>query len=276
MKTPEVTFMSTSNRIFRWSGLVLGGLGVLGCAALTVGVWVGKVRLSRTAEAVFGKVDGMLGVVRQGIGRTRDRVEGARVTSEEVGETLKKWTKREVGRRVAERLEVEEKAARVGETLAQADRWMETSAASVELVSEVIASANEAGASVPTETLQTVEKEIGEIRGQLEKAAVMVAEVQNLTAAEGGAQPPAGRLEKAARIALRLAASLGVIEKGFSKIEGQLGAVEKGLDGAERRLQGWIVFAAVGLTLVLVWMAAGQGALVWVAGRGCERRKDEG
>lgn len=259
--------MNTSTRILRRSGIVLGSLGILGCGALTIGVWVGEVRLSRVTEAVFGKVDGTLDVVREGIGRTRQRVEGARVTSEEVGETLKSWTKREVGRKVSERLELEEKAASVGEVLDRADQVMETSAASVALVSEMIASANEAGASIPTETLRNVEKEIAELRSQLEKAATMVAEVRNLTVADGDAQPPAGRLEKAARIALRVAASLGVIEKGLSTIERQLDAVEKRVDGAKRRLQGWIVGTAVGLTLVLVWMAVGQGALVWAAGR---------
>ena len=92
----------------------------------------------------------------------------------------------------------------------------------------------------------------------------MVAEIRNLTSTDADAEPPAGRLEKAARIALRVAASLEVIEKGFRKIDEQIDKVQKTLEGAENRLQGWIVAAAVALTFVLVWMGVGQAALFWV------------
>lgn len=265
--------MSKSARILRWFGLVLGVLGVLGCAGLTVGVWVGEARLSRAIGAVFEKTEETLGLVHGRIGPARQRLDGARITSEEMGETLKRWTKREAARRAAGRLELEEKAVRIGEVIDRADGWMETSAASVELVSEIITSVNDAGASIPTDTLGVINEEIVEIRAQLDRLASMVAEIRNLTAADGDAQPPAGRLEQASRIALRVAASLGVLEKTFRKVETQINTVQEGLEDAENRLQRWIVLAAIALTFVLVWMGAGQAALVWTARK---RMRDEG
>ena len=254
-------------RILPWFGRVLGILGILGCAGLTVGVWVGQARLSRTTGAILEKTHETLGLVQGRIGRTRERVENARITSEEVGETLKRWTKREAARRVAERFELEEKAVRVGEVLDQADGWMETSAASVELVSEIITALNDAGASISMDTLDAINEEIAEIRAQLEKAEAMVAELRNLTAADGDAQPPVGRLEKASRIALRVAASLGVIERTSLKFEAQMDSLQESLENAENRLRRWIVVAAIGLTFVLVWMGAGQVAVVWTVGK---------
>jgi len=60
---------------------------------------------------------------------------------------------------------------------------------------------------------------------------------------------------------MRVAGTLGSIDSRLKKLENRLLETQGNLLGLETRTLRWILVATVGITLLAVWMAAGQTAL---------------
>ena len=81
------------------------------------------------------------------------------------------------------------------------------------------------------------------------------------------------KIEQAAQLAVRVAATLGLIDSRLKKLENRLLETQGYLQGLETRTLWWILVATVGITLLAVWMAAGQAALCLLAWTGLRRTR---
>ena len=80
--------------LFALLALLLGMLGVVACGAGIAVVWSAASLLSRTNEKVFDQMDESLGTVRDHVLDAQRRVQESKITTEEIGQGLKNWTRK--------------------------------------------------------------------------------------------------------------------------------------------------------------------------------------
>jgi hypothetical protein len=239
----------------------LGLLGAAGCAALTGGVWVVDARLSRITKAGFERLKGSSTFVRDAIRTAEQRVEKSKVATEEVKTALQDWANRGIGERLGVRLEVNAKTQGLTSVLQQVNARVDTSAASVELIRQAIDLANGAGAAIETDWIDGSLETIASLRSQLEDVIERVDDIRNHIGNGGEDGVTRERLEHAGRLAIRILASLGVIQSHLQQFDAQLNTNQRELRIAESKLLRLIHTVAIVSTILCVWMFAGQLAL---------------
>jgi hypothetical protein len=117
--------MNKAKSLLRVAGVALGVLGVVLCFAALAMLWTASTRLGQFTESVFDRLDKSLVAARQRVIETQDRVEAAKITTQDIETRLRGWTGREVAQRLALRLEAEERTERLETALQQAGVWLD-------------------------------------------------------------------------------------------------------------------------------------------------------
>lgn len=263
--------MTFCKRILSLLASLLGLIGGVGCIAAIAGVWIINARLSDTTETVFGTIDGSLVDIQERVAQTQNRVEGSKITTEGMEKSLRDWTKREVGERLALRLEVAEKTERLASALQQADDWLDVSESSVELVNQALSIGRSTGAPMENTSVDGLVDDIATLRIQLAEATELVARVQELTGEAGEEKSLKEQIEKSVQVTLRLIATFGSVTSRLESFEGRLTKTRKDVPQLKATTLQWILVVAIVLTLFLAWMAAGQIALCLLAWKSFRR-----
>jgi chromosome segregation ATPase len=224
--------------------------------------------LGGATHAVFDAIDRSLVVARDRVEKARGRVEAAKITTEEVEQSLKDWAKRQAGKRVAEKLKVAERTEQLTVTMNQADQWLEVSQSSVELVQQVLSLASSAGAAVDVGAVDAIHEDIASLRSKLADATEVVDEIHRRTSGEDSLET---WREQAVRSAVHAVVTLSSIDSRLKGLEGKLAEVGSNLVGQKATLLRSFSLGAVVSTFLLAWMAAGQAALCglgWKYARG--------
>jgi hypothetical protein len=253
-------------------GISLGGLGVVICVAALVVIWIVRVRVGQLNENVFAGLDRTLVAVGQRVSQTRDRVRDAKLTTADVEKSLLDWTKRRAGERVAAQLNAQEKADRVSALLQQAGDWLEIAESSAGLVNELLSNLPRASEQADVPSLGRLIEEIAAARAQLAEAADVVARIRERIVAVGDEKSRQERIEQAAQLTVRVADTLGSLDSRLEKFGGRVSEVQDRLRELKTRTSWWIRVVTVGVTLLILLMAAGQFALCWLAWNGWRYR----
>jgi hypothetical protein len=263
--------MNIPRRVFSLLALFLGLIGLIGCIALAVGVWIGGARLTSTTENLFGKIDDAFVAVRERVLRTQARVQESRITTEGVKQSLRNWSKQEAGERLASRLHVKEKTERLAHVLGQADRWLELSASSTETVRLVLSIGSEAGVPTNKESADRLLEGIGSLRGQLAQARELVAKIGKRTGDANEEQTLKERIDQAVDLALRLLTTLSSLDSRLAQLEGRVSEIQQEAQQWKTTTLRWILIATSGVSLLIAWMALGQFVLCLDGGKGMRR-----
>jgi hypothetical protein len=114
-------------------------------------------------------------------------------------------------------------------------------------------------------------EEIASFRSQLAEATEFVARIHERTAEASEEKSLEERIEQAVQLALRVVATLGSIDSRLEKFENRLSETQKNLQELKTKTHRWILVVTIGITLLMVWMAAGQVALCLLAWNGLRR-----
>ena len=256
--------MSFGRRFVVFFALGLGLIGTIACIVAIFALWTFEAQLRRTTEAVFGKVDASLAVVQERAERARNRVNDSVITTEGMVSSLKEWTKREASQRVALRLNVAEKSDRLRVAILQADNWLEVSRSSAELAQQALSFSNTIGTQIETGFVDELVEEITSLRGRLAEATELVDKLHERAAAMGE-ESSQDRIEQAVQLALRVIATLGSMDSRLKKLENRLSETQQNLQGLNDKTRNWIRAVTIVITLLILWMAAGQVVLCWCA-----------
>lgn len=265
--------MTLCIRILRLLTLLLGLVGLVGCIAAIIGAWSVRARLNQATENVFATIDDSVVVVRERLTQTQARIEASKITMEGIAGGLKDWAKRETGERLALRLDMAEKTERLGAALRQADHWLEVSESSVELVQRALSMGSSTGAPIDTTSVDRLIEEITSLRVQLAEATVVIGRIHERTTGVSEQKSLKEKIEQAAQLALRVVATLGLLDSRLKKLENGLSETQGNLQELGVRALRWILVVTVGITLLAVWMAAGQIALSLLAWNGLRRTR---
>ena len=200
------------------------------------------------------------------------RVNEAKLTAGEVQTRLTHLAGRQAGQALAERFEVAGKAARVTAGLEQADAWIDASAATVEAAQHALELAGKLGVDVKSDQLEGPLEVLAELQTKLQ-GAIETAEIIRGRAAGDDDGALKERLEQAARLALRIVATLGIVQSRLETLHERIDKTKVELPDVEARVIVWINLIAVGLTVLLLWMLAGQLALFHFGWTGLRRQR---
>jgi hypothetical protein len=260
----------------------MGSVGIVVCAVLMIVLWIVSIRVGGATESLFNKVDASMGAVHKRVVQTRDGVTAATIAANDLETTLRNWTTREAGQRLALRLDAAQRSEQLALSLRQANDWLEVSESAVGVVQEILSIS--ASTSAPTDT--TLVDELGEqiesMQLQLAEAMELVDKIQERIAETSEAKLPEVRIEQAIHLGLRVVATLGSIGPRLEKLADRFTAAQSQLQVVKARTQLWRLCLTMGLSFFMVWMAAGQAALCRLAWNGwratsrlIETRSDE-
>jgi flagellin-like hook-associated protein FlgL len=252
--------MNKPRSLLHVAGILLGGLGIAICVAAMVFTWIASARTSQFSANVFGKIDGSLVAVRTRVDQARDRLREAKINTQDVETSLREWTRREAGERVALQLKVAEKTDKVSAILAQAGVWLEGAESSLGLVNEVLSS-HYSSERAAAPSLEELVREIAFVRAQLAKAMNVVAGIRERIATAADEPPPQERIQQAVRFTLRLASTLGSVDSRLDEFETRCSQTQSRLQELQSRATWWIRITSVGVMLLILLLFAGQVAL---------------
>ncbi|MCH5373149.1 MAG: hypothetical protein JJ992_04185 [Planctomycetes bacterium] len=250
--------MPVIRRIFCFVALSLGFVGIVVCVAGLLGAWVIRSRVQQVVDNAFVAIDDSLHGVDVRIAQTQESVGAARVTSEGLEQTLKDWSKREVGERVRSRLELDEKAEQLSNRLRQADDWLEFSESSIRLAQQALELVESIGAPAKSQVAGRLMEELDSLRTQLTQTMDAVDRIAERTSELGDEKPRKEYLDQAVPLALKAIATFRSMESRLVDVRDRLSELQARTQELETRIHRWILIGTIGISLLIAWMAAGQ------------------
>ncbi|PQO44346.1 hypothetical protein [Blastopirellula marina] len=253
--------------------LLFGAIGTLACLAAIIYAWSASSRLTHATESVFGVADNVVGKVQGRVAQIDERVQQLKITSAEMEESVKTWAKSEAQELVGSRLKVQEKAETLLEGIDRADQWLAVTESSAEMIHQGLDASQKLGLPLDVAPAQELLSEIETIQTQLQDGLGVARNISERVAAAGEEKPDVQLGEQIAKLALRVTATLGLIDARIDAADELLEKLKAGLEQEKRKIIGWIHLAAFGLTFFFFWLGAGQGALCYLGWCGVRPNK---
>jgi len=246
----------------RLAGLLFGAAGVLGLVlgvAGLVGVWVGYVEVVRRVDRVFGGADqalaGVQGNLRQATDQLRETEAGLEAVRKREAERATQPPAQRPGRREASRKAVEALGPGVGDARATLLKATEAALVANGLLDALAELPAVERVNVDTDRLKEASAQLAELTERSSRLADLLARAAPSEEDQVGAQ--SSRAVEAVRRPIALA------EAGSDRLE----AGRQSLAAGHARFVGWIKRLALALTVLLVWIAAGQLSLALHGGK---------
>lgn len=253
--------MSRFRRLSSLLAILLGLVGIVACAAVAVVVWYTASRLNKANANLFDAVDTSLMAVRDRALGAQKRVQESKITTEDIGQSLRNWTREETSQRIATRLKVAEKAERLAVGLRQADQRMETSEVSIQGVEQAFEIANSLGAAVDMESVDPLLAKLSDLRNKLKQSIETVEAIHEKISQMADGEAPEERITQVGKLAVRVVATLGQLDTRLAQLADRLSLAQTNGLHLKNKTRRYVIAAEVCAVLLIVWMAAGQVCL---------------
>jgi chromosome segregation ATPase len=262
--------MAFCKRFFGLLAFVVGLVGLLGCIAVLGLAGANHTRLQKKTTQVFAELDQFLLLVDGRLVQTQKRVNTAKLTTKTIEQTLQGWTTRESRRLLSHRLEVVEKTQYLASALEQADEWLVFSESVVELAKRGLSLGQDR--QEVAKSIDRLVADLALLRGQIEEAQKLVADLRERIHELDDEESVGERVEQAAKLVLRVIATLGVVDTRLADIRTNVSQTQIQLQEFNGTVRQWITWGVVAVGVLSLWMAAGQVALSLFGWRGVFHR----
>lgn len=245
--------------------IAIGGAGTLLCVAAMVGVWWLNWRLNHARQQLELAADEALELVGQKTIAARTVVGEANITANEMEQRLRTWNRENLTERASDRLELKPWLERVSQRVEQTQQVLEGTQEAVDAVERLLAIVGELGLPVSGEVLDTVSAQVVELRGEVDSIKTAVADLRAQLADDETVDQ--SRLLQAAQLFIRLLATFDRVDQRLSGLADRVLALQQQVAQVSNRTRWQLLLATMIVTLLLVWMAAGQVSL-WQRGIG--------
>jgi chromosome segregation ATPase len=250
-------------RVIGLFALVLGLVGVIVCGAGAYGVWQVQSRLNRANDKVFDGVDRGLESVQERIPAVRQRVQQAKITTDEVHAALRVWTTKQVQNQVRERivakLEIDTRAEQLAGHLHAVDLRLDASTMAVRDVRRLLELSQSLGADVDPASTDDVLELLTQLRGSLKEAEQTVDEVRRFTSPDS--ESPEDRLARVVKLLARVVATFADVESRLDRCAARLSELRENARQLHEKTTLRIWQGSLVCYGLLAWMAAAQAAL---------------
>ena len=240
---------------------------MIACASAAAVAWSLASRVSQTSANVFDGIDNTLVIVRDRVVGAQQHVLESKIKTEDVGQSLRDWTREEASERLVSRLEVEEKTRELAQMLKQADLWLETSASSIQAVQQALDLGNSLGVPVEAAMVDTLLTKLADLRTQLQESTETVDTISE-RAAQFDADNKEERREQVANLVLRVVATLSELDSRLGESAAELDQTRSEVRNLKARALSYLVVARIVVLILIGWMAAGQISLGWYGWNG--------
>jgi uncharacterized coiled-coil protein SlyX len=253
--------MNMLKRIFAIIVIILSAAGILICLAGVAGIWVGNTALTNTLTDGLTRVENVMGVVQTGLERVDTEAEQSRATIEQIEQAL----------------------AQAGDNLAESDSVsaLITDLTGVELApkirvgSEIVTtmrgtavsvnSTLEAANSVPMVSVPTLPMErLQELDQRFSEAVETVREINTAVAdlkTGSGGQAAAAITDRTTK----LDGILENIQTSVNEFGSSLSNTESNVAAVKASVPGWIDWASIIISLVLLWLILAHAGLLYLS-----------
>jgi hypothetical protein len=240
--------------------LAFGFLGVAACMVGVYAAWSLGSRLERTNDKVFAMIDKGFASAQDRISSVQERVKESKITTTEIGQSLRDWGTRRAKEGLVSRLEIESRAEKLAGHLQTADSWLETSAESIRSVQQVLELDHSIGAPVDPASLEEVLENIISLRSTLQQAERTVGGIREFAANKEG-ESEESRLSRVTKLLGRILVTIGEMDTRLQEAVMQLSKLQTDARQLNSTTSVYILVATIGCYAMLAWMAAGQAAL---------------
>jgi hypothetical protein len=255
-------------RILAMFALAFGFLGVLACLAGFYAVWLLGSRLEQANERVFSRIDQGLASVQDLVGRVQKRVQEAKITTAEVDQKLRDWTKRKATERLVSRLEIESRAEKLSGHLQTADSWLQTSTETIRGIQHILELGKSLGAPLDPAALEEVFEKLTAVRGTLQKTEQSVDRIR-----EFSKEPEENRLPRIVKLVARTLLTMSEVDTRLENSVTRLAELQTDAQELKARTSNFIFVRTMACYLILAWMAVGQAALCLCGWTNCCRSR---
>ncbi|TWU11752.1 hypothetical protein CA54_05610 [Symmachiella macrocystis] len=260
--------MTTCKRALSLVALILGLLGVTSCSVAVISIWILETRVERATDKILVRIDDSLTVTQARIGKTQKRINGLKISTEEITKSLASWTKSAAQERLASQLGVAEKAQRIEAGLHQADQWLELTESSVQLVQIFLEMVIAFGAPLPNDLAEDSLEELASLRKEVAEAIEPLQRIKEHVGGEGLGEE---QLHQIRDLSLRVIATITSVDSRLGRLEDRLTKLKQRTIELQVHALRWTRGAAISATVLAAWMAAGQGALWYFGWTGLRR-----
>jgi hypothetical protein len=248
-------------RLLTYVVSLLGILGTVLCIGSVLGVWYAEVRIDRARKQLFEGIDQSLSRIDGRVVEIQKLAGQSKVTIEEVQQRARELTRKEARDRLAERFEVEVRIEKLAAGLQQADSLLEISHESVQQIRQALELGSELGFPLQADSVDPLLQRIADVKNELQTAIDAVASLSSQTGKDDNSETPIAKMEQIATLAARLLATFGTIDARFDSLRGRLTDARDAIGKLNAKTHARLVAAAIGATLFLMLMGAGQVCL---------------
>jgi hypothetical protein len=254
-------------RVAALLALVLGFLGLVACMAGIYVVWRVGAQLQETNEKVFTAVDKGLAFAQDRIRGVQNRVEDSKITSNQIAQRVREWSKAKAKERLVAELEIERRTESLARHLQTADLWLETTTESIRGVQQVLELAHSVGSQVDPASLAEVLEKLTSIRSMLQQTEGTVEDFRGFAVnndAEAEENRQARILKLLGRALLLLGRALLMISEvdiRLAESQARLSELRTNAQDLKSTMRNYILLTTIVCLLLVAWIAAGQAAL---------------
>ena len=259
--------MTKLKRSFSTVALVLGVVGLVGCLAMIVGLWIINGQLKHTMADLYGTIDDAFVFADEGLQQSGKRLDSLATAAKDLEQrsTLLAASGEKV--RLLDRQQVQAIAERLSSGIDRIQHGLQFTTLAAQIVENTLESGSllagaftDEQAAALLEAVTTINQQVSQ---GIEEAETLRKRVDGM--ADGNL--PADRLRQVAEFAKRFTDTLGMIKTAHDNLGREFSTLRAEATHLRTKLTGWLHFGSIAVTALLFWMAVGQGALVWTGAR---------
>lgn len=262
-------------RVVGLVALAMGLVGVVACTAGAYGVWKVQTRLNSANDKVFDAIDRGLNAAQDRIPVARQRVQQAKLTTDDVKDALGAWARRQAEEefleRLAAKLEIDRRADQLAGHLNAVDLRLDASEMAVRDVRQLLEIGQNLGADVDPTATDDVLELLASLQAQLKETQETVNEVRRLT--DTHPKSVQDRLARVVKLLARVVATFADIDSRLDRCAARLSELRANAQQLHEKTSRWILQGALVSYGLLAWMAAAQAALARFGFQLCFRRR---
>jgi hypothetical protein len=265
--------MTIVKRVVSLLALSFGTIGVIACIAAVFFALSICSSLCRATDRLYEKLEATTVRAQDRVVQIRERLDASKLTSESIQNSLTDWAKKAAAERVTVRLEVAKKTERLAPMLQETSHWLEVSGSACELLQEGLSIAASSGAATDPARIDGLIEDQMDLRAKIDEAEEAAARIREWTTEKNDVEPAGRRIELVVELAVRVAATLGTVDSRMDKLTDRLSRAKEELQESTAKTIQRIRLATIAVMLLILWLAAGQVALVCFGCRGIRRRR---
>ena len=244
--------------------VVLGFVGVAVCLAGAAGVWVLGSRLQYVNSQVFGQADQLVVQLDRRVAQTRDVVAETRGLVDQFQELLRDSAKDMIADRLMAMPEVDNLELRLAAALERADGLVQVSAASAELIEQLLATVDSAAEERHVDR-QASSELLATIRAtseSLANAAERLEDVERRLDDIRRKRDVDVNFAQVTKLLLAVISKLDSVQEQLAAFRGRLDETRQRLDHWRARVRAWVFAGQCLILLLIAWGGAGQYCLL--------------